>query len=175
MKMSGSMGGFPGMESGEFSPGLARLKREHSSLREKLASLFALIEKIENDIDVEQTFASLKTGVVTFKAELDPHSEREESVLFPMLGQYIGTTSGPIAVMEYEHEQAKTFIKTFLEGAETEQVSFEKIKDLAELVQNAHNILTEHFTKEENVLFTMAERMLSEEEKAELYQRIQEI
>jgi regulator of cell morphogenesis and NO signaling len=134
-----------------------------------------LIEKIENDEDVEQTFADLKKGVATFKAELDPHSEREESVLFPMLGQYIGTTSGPIAVMEYEHEQAKSFIKAFLEGAQTESISSEKIKNLAELVKNAHNILTEHFTKEENVLFTMAERMLSDEEKEELHRRIQEI
>jgi hemerythrin-like domain-containing protein len=167
--------GFPGMQSGELSPGLAQLKTEHASLREKLASLFSLIEKIETDIDLEQTFAELKKGVIAFKAELDPHSEREESVLFPLLGQYIGTTSGPIAVMEYEHEQAKSFIKTFLERAESEQISPEKIKNLAELVKNAHNILTEHFTKEENVLFTMAERMLSEEEKAELHRRIQEI
>jgi regulator of cell morphogenesis and NO signaling len=169
------MNGFPGMQSGELSSGLAQLKREHVSLREKLNGLNSLIEKIENDIDVELTFADLKKGVVTFKAELDPHSEREESVLFPMLGEYIGTTSGPIAVMEYEHEQAKSFIKTFLEGAEAETLSTEKIKSLAELVKNAHNILTEHFTKEENVLFTMAERMLSDEEKEELFRRIQEI
>jgi regulator of cell morphogenesis and NO signaling len=173
--MNGFMNGFPGMQSGELSPGISRLKREHVSLREKLADLYTLIEKIENDIDVEQTFVDLKKGVVTFKAELDPHSEREESVLFPMLGEYIGTTSGPIAVMEYEHEQAKSFIKTFLEGAETETIASEKIKSLAELVKNAHNILTEHFTKEENVLFTMAERMLSDEEKEELYRGIQEI
>ena len=145
------------------------------SLRGKLAGLFSLIEKIENDIDPEQTFAELKKEVVIFKAELDPHSEREESVLFPMLGEYIGTTTGPIAVMEYEHEQAKSFIKTFLEEVESESVSPEKVKDLAGLVKNAHNILSEHFTKEENVLFMMAERMLSVEEKEELHRRIQEI
>ena len=163
------------MQSGEVSPGIAQLKAEHVSLRGKLAGLFSLIEKIENDIDPEQTFAELKKEVVIFKAELDPHSEREESVLFPMLGEYIGTTTGPIAVMEYEHEQAKSFIKTFLEEVESESVSPEKVKDLAGLVKNAHNILSEHFTKEENVLFMMAERMLSVEEKEELHRRIQEI
>jgi hemerythrin-like domain-containing protein len=163
------------MQSGEVSPGIAQLKSEHVSLREKLAGLFSLIEKIENDIDQEKNFGELKKEVVIFKAELDPHSEREESVLFPMLGEYIGTTAGPIAVMEYEHEQAKSFIKTFLEGAETETVSPEKVKNLAELVKNAHDILTEHFTKEENVLFMMAERMLSDKEKEELHRRIQEI
>ena len=169
------MSSFSGMQSGEVSPGIAQLKAEHVSLRGKLAGLFSLIEKIENDIDPEQTFAELKKEVVIFKAELDPHSEREESVLFPMLGEYIGTTTGPIAVMEYEHEQAKSFIKTFLEEVESESVSPEKVKDLAGLVKNAHNILSEHFTKEENVLFMMAERMLSVEEKEELHRRIQEI
>jgi regulator of cell morphogenesis and NO signaling len=173
--VSGCMSGFPGMQSGELSPGLAQLKREHGPLREKLAGLFSLTEKMEADIETESTFADLVTGVKAFKAELDPHSEREEGVLFPMMGEYIGTTSGPIAVMEYEHDQAKSFIQAFLQKAETEQLSTEEMKDSAELVQNAHNILTEHFTKEENVLFTMAERMLSDEEKAELFRRIQEI
>lgn len=173
--MNGCMSSFSGMQSGEVSPGIAQLKAEHVSLRGKLAGLFSLIEKIENDIDPEQTFAELKKEVVIFKAELDPHSEREESVLFPMLGEYIGTTTGPIAVMEYEHEQAKSFIKTFLKEVESESVSPEKVKDLAGLVKNAHNILSEHFTKEENVLFMMAERMLTVEEKEELHRRIQEI
>jgi hemerythrin-like domain-containing protein len=174
-KMNGCMSSFPGMPSGEVSPGIAQLKAEHVSLREKLAGLFSLSEKIENGIDPEQAFSQLKKEVVVFKEELDPHSEREESVLFPMLGAYIGTTTGPIAVMEYEHEQAKSFIKTFLAGAESEPISPEKVKDLAELIKNAHHILTDHFTKEENVLFMMAERMLSDEEKEEMHRRIQEI
>jgi hemerythrin-like domain-containing protein len=169
------MSGFPGMQSGELSPGLAQLKGEHVSLREKLAGLFSLTEEIENEADNEKNFSELKKSVIAFKAELDPHSEREEGVLFPMLGEYIGTTSGPIAVMEYEHEQAKSFIKAFLEKAEKEQLSSEEMKDATALVTSAHNILTEHFTKEENVLFPMAERMLSAEEKEELHRRIQEI
>ena len=173
--MSGCMSAFPGMQSGELSPGLARLKGEHAPLREKLAGLFSLTEKIESEENINQLFVELIKSVETFKAELDSHSEREEGVLFPMMGTYIGTTSGPIAVMEYEHEQAKSFINAFLENAEKENPTLEEMKNSAELVKNAHNILTEHFTKEENVLFPMAERMLSDEEKEELLKRIQEI
>jgi regulator of cell morphogenesis and NO signaling len=46
---------------------------------------------------------------------------------------------------------------------------------LAALIKSAYLILTEHFAKEENVLFPMAERMLSDDEKEKLYQKIQEI
>jgi hemerythrin-like domain-containing protein len=174
--MDGCMSAFPGMQHDELSPGLAQLKGEHGPLREKLAVISSLIENMKNEIDMEQTFIELKNSVAVFKAELDPHSEREEGVLFPMMGKYIGTTSGPIAVMEYEHDQAKSFINAFIEKTENEiQVSSEEMKDSAGLAENAYNILTEHFTKEENVLFPMAERMLSDQEKTELYKRIQEI
>lgn len=173
--MEGCMSAFGGMPPAELSKGLAQLKREHGPLREKLEGLSKLTEQIGKEIDVTQTFAQLKISVEVFKAELDPHSEREEGVLFPMMGQYIGMTTGPIAVMEYEHEQAKMHIKAFLEKAENANLTAEEMNAGAELVKNAYTILTDHFTKEENVLFPMAERMLSDEEKEELFNKIQEI
>ncbi|NWQ41371.1 hemerythrin domain-containing protein [Bacillus sp. EB106-08-02-XG196] len=168
------MSSFGGMAPVELSKGLNQLKSEHPPLLAQLEGLFKLTKEIEEDSTSDNTFAELIMKVNEFKAALDPHSEREEGVLFPMMGVYIGTTSGPIAVMEYEHDQAKAKIHEFLEKADSTQTVEEK-KNLAELVKNAYYILTEHFAKEENVLFPMAERMLSDDEKEELYQKIQEI
>nr|WP_256236116.1 hemerythrin domain-containing protein [Bacillus sp. EB600] len=173
--MSGCMSAFSGMPPAELSAGLAQLKEEHSPLREKLAGLLLLTEQIETDAEVEKIFTALKSSVAIFKSELDIHSEREEEVLFPMMGEYIGTSSGPVAVMEYEHEQAKALIGDFLRKTNNGQFSIEEMKNAAGLIKNAHDILSDHFTKEENVLFPMAERMLSDEEKAELHRKIQEI
>lgn len=173
--MEGCMSVFGGIPTADLSAGLEQLKGEHPSLLKKLEGLKLLTEQIEKANILEQTFAELKTKVEYFKAELDPHSEREEGVLFPMMGKYIGTVSGPIAVMEYEHEQAKSAIKTFLTKSETAQLSIDEMKYLAGFVTNAYNILTEHFSKEEKILFPMAEKMLSEKEKEELYNRIKEI
>lgn len=171
--MSGCMSAMGGMASMELSKGLNQLKGEHPPLLAQLEELHELTKKIELQTDPEQTFFGLKTKVEKFKAELDPHSEREEGVLFPMMGVYIGTSSGPIAVMEYEHDQAKSKIKEFLLVAEKGELSTIEIKSAAELIKNAYYILTEHFSKEENVLFPMAERMLTVEEKEELFQKIQ--
>jgi iron-sulfur cluster repair protein YtfE (RIC family) len=173
--MEGCMSAFGGIPAADLSAGLEQLKGEHPSLLKKLEELKSLTEQIEKSYNTEQAFAELKTNVENFKAELDPHSEREEGVLFPMMGKYIGTVSGPIAVMEYEHEQAKSSIQTFLTKTETDQLSMDEMKYLAGFVTNAYNILTEHFSKEENILFPMAEKMLSEKEKEELYNRINEI
>ncbi|MCH6265687.1 hemerythrin domain-containing protein [Neobacillus citreus] len=174
--MSSCMSGFGGMPSAELkSKGLRQLKEEHPPLRSQMEGLFSLTQKIDKDIEIEVNFQELITKVKEFQAALDPHSEREEGVLFPMMGTYIGTTSGPIAVMEYEHDQAKAHIKSFLEQAAGSSASPDELKKLAGYIQNAYFILTEHFNKKENVLFPMAERMLSNEEKEELYQGIQKI
>jgi len=171
--MSGCMSSFGGMSPVELSKGLHQLKLEHPPLLAQLEELYNLTQQIEADSG-EEKFVDLISKVKGYKAALDPHSEREEGVLFPMMGVYIGTTSGQIAVMEYEHDQAKAKIHEFLEKADCSK-SVEEKKNLADLVKNAYFILTEHFAKEENVLFPMAERMLSDDEKEELYQSIQEI
>lgn len=172
--MSGCMSSFGGTSPVELSKGLRQLKSEHPPLLAQLEGLFNLTKQIQEDSGIENIFEELIIKVHEFKAALDPHSEREEGVLFPMMGVYIGTTSGPIAVMEYEHDQAKAKIHKFLEKAGSSKTDLEK-KNLSDLVKNAYFILTEHFAKEENVLFPMAERMLSEDEKEELSCRIQEI
>ena len=173
--MSRCMSGMGGMVQGELSEGLARLKGEHPPLRAEMDGLYNLTQKIDQEIDVEENFQELIIKVKEFKGNLDLHSEKEEGVLFPMMGVYIGTTSGPIAVMEYEHDQAKSKVGVFLDQAEVGEWTTEEKKKLAELVQDAYFILTAHFNKEENVLFPMAERMLSEEEKTELLRKIQVI
>ena len=169
------MSAFGGMPSDELSEGLKQLKSEHPPLLAQLEELYSLTQKIDQEIELEENFNKLITKVKEFKAALDPHSEREEGVLFPMMGVYIGTTSGPIAVMEYEHDQAKANISAFLEKSITAPSESGEMKTTAELIQNAYFILTDHFAKEENVLFPMAERMLTDEEKIELYGKIQEI
>jgi len=173
--MSGCMSTFGGMPQAELSKGLKQLKSEHPPLLRQLEDLYDLTQKINQENDIEANFAALITKVKEFKAALDPHSEREEGILFPMMGVYIGTTSGPIAVMEYEHDQAKANIGEFLTMVGSGLGSTEEKKQAAELIQNAYFILTEHFSKEENVLFPMAERMLTDEEKEELFQKIQKI
>jgi regulator of cell morphogenesis and NO signaling len=169
-----------GQEEVKLCAGLQRLKQEHGPLREQKQRLLELAQAIVGDEEGQnwrERLLALRESVQAFVNELDPHSEREEGVLFPMMAQYIGRTFGPIAVMEYEHDQAKQRLASFLaKTAELpETVGRESAAALANEVIGAYHILAEHFMKEENVLFPMAERLLSDEEKEELAKKISQI
>ncbi|MFC4184309.1 hemerythrin domain-containing protein [Saccharococcus thermophilus] len=169
-----------GQEEVKLCAGLERLKQEHGPLRELKQRMFELAQEIvgdEEERNWKERLLVLRESVQALVTELDPHSEREEGVLFPMMAQYIGRTFGPIAVMEYEHDQAKQRLASFLtKTAELpETVDRESAAALANEVIEAYHILAEHFMKEENVLFPMAERLLSDEEKEELAEKIGQI
>ena len=156
---------------------LAQLKREHGPLREQMEAFAREAEKIGADQEIKdwsQPLAKLKEKVDAFVRDLDPHSEREEGHLFPLMTRYIGREVGPIAVMEYEHDLAKQNLKKFREEAERvkEPVDAARAKEIAAFALQAYAILTDHFMKEENVLFPMAENMLSPAEKKELEEKI---
>jgi regulator of cell morphogenesis and NO signaling len=172
--MTGCMSGINQDSSFILSAGLQQLKKEHPPLLQMLANLLDISVKIEEGEQREENFAKLRELVIEFLAELEPHSEREEGVLFEMMAAYIGREMGPIAVMEYEHDQAKRFIGTFLHNTKDGTGGFtnEKMIENAQMIKNANYTLVSHFAKEESILFPMAENMFSEEEKQELAARI---
>jgi regulator of cell morphogenesis and NO signaling len=167
--------GFAGGEEASTNLCLAlqALKNEHIPLRKQMEELKTFCDFMEKDGKVSdwvEHMSNLRKKVKQFTDQLEPHSEREEGALFPLMAKYIGKESGPIAVMEYEHKMAKKHLQTFEE--ETSQLSKPLKKEEASVMANhvvqAYLILTEHFMKEENVLFPMAEKLLSKEEKGEL-------
>ena len=85
---------------------------------------------------------------------------------------YLGKHGGPIAVMEYEHEQANGFINTFLSNTENHAQSSEEIIQNTNLIKDAYHTLLDHFMKEEQVLYPMAEKLFSEEEKELFKQKV---
>jgi len=108
------------------------------------------------------------------------HHGKEEKVLFPaMVEAGIPQEGGPIGVMLYEHEQGRSYIQGLRSGVEGYRLG--KESSVNEIIKNARNygqLLTSHIDKENNVLYVMAERVLSEDKMAELknaFTRIEEI
>ncbi|GHH99217.1 hemerythrin domain-containing protein [Neobacillus kokaensis] len=155
------------------SDGLNKLVSEHIPLREGLEKLFSLCKTVTEEQG--PSFEELVQAVKNFSKELDYHSEREETILFRMMEVYIGKNGGPIAVMEYEHEQAHGFINKFFKNVDnnSDLTDDEKIQN-ASLIENAYHTLINHFAKEENVLYPMAERLFTDEEKELVNQRVSE-
>lgn len=162
-----------GNEPVELSEGLLKLVNEHPPLRDQLENLSSLCNKVEVEEEKEASFEQLIGEVIDFSTRLEYHSAREEDYLFRMMEVYIGKDGGPIAVMEYEHEQAKGFISEFLKNTKDHsQLTPAEMMNNATLIKNAYYTLLDHFAKEEQVLYPMAERMFSQEEKETLNQKI---
>lgn len=167
-------------EEVSLSPAFSQLKKEHVLLREQMEPLYQLALAIGEDnsvTDWRDALNDLREKTAHFQQQVDLHSQREENFVFPAIANYIGRETGPIAVMEYEHEAAKKNLESFMTktGQMAEETGAEQAKEIAISMIDAINVLSDHFMKEENVLFPMGERLLSDEEKDYLEKMIQTI
>jgi len=101
------------------------------------------------------------------------HHEKEERILFPALEvKGFSPNQGPVAVMLSEHVQGRNFVK-----AMAENIALYKNGNRAALGQifinmtGYVNLLRNHISKENNILFRMADRVLTEEDHKELLNR----
>ena len=101
------------------------------------------------------------------------HHEKEEKILFPALeDKGFSSRQGPVAVMLSEHVQGRNFVK------EMEKfIDLYKKNDLQALEQvfvnmtGYVNLLRNHISKENNILFRMADKVLSEDDHKTLLDR----
>lgn len=90
----------------------------------------------------------------------EPHHKKEEKVLFPALEKKgVPNEGGPIGMMLFEHETKRNHIKKIEQGLE--EKNDEKISLNA---KSAISLMREHIEKENNILYPMAEGILTPEE-----------
>jgi hemerythrin-like domain-containing protein len=94
------------------------------------------------------------------------HHAKEETLLFPMMVKKgFSTEQGPIAVMLHDHVQGRNYVKgmadAILKHNEGNETSLAKVY---ENIQGYIDLLRNHIAKENNVLFRMADNVLSENE-----------
>lgn len=94
------------------------------------------------------------------------HHLKEETILFPVLeARGIPREGGPIGMMLAEHEEGRGYVRAMAAALETAPVN--PAEALALLQQKAIayvRLLREHIMKEDEVLFGMADSILSDEE-----------
>lgn len=161
-------------------PALTQLREEHFPLTAQKQELFEISQDIYDALlegTPKEQLLLLRHNVQSFFNALHAHSKKEDDILFPMVALYIGKETGPIAVMEYEHKCATEAITLFLQKTETisDNITQDEAAKLSEYITEAYTILTDHFIKEEHILFPMAEQLLSPEEKVELLNKIQSL
>jgi hemerythrin-like domain-containing protein len=130
---------------------------------------------------LEKKAAAVQTGAAPDRAYFEKaveflrtfadkcHHGKEEDLLFKrMADRGFPLQGGPIAVMLHEHEMGRAFIKGIAEG--TAKIGTDPVgaKEIAENAKDYVDLLRSHIGKENNILFPMADRVLSAEDQADL-------
>jgi hemerythrin-like domain-containing protein len=101
------------------------------------------------------------------------HHAKEEEVFFPVLKQRgISEQGGPIGVMLHEHVLGRDCVGRMREASEAQPFDSSKFADAA---NQYIPLLVQHIFKENNVLFRMAERVMSEADDAEAFDKFSQV
>ncbi len=151
------------------------LIEEHKMLQQITEKLITLTEKIQKiEIPIIEELSQIK-HILDELLDAEKHYLREENVLFPILEKH-GITEPP-AIMWMEHNQLrekKKQLKFLLENYT--KISFSDFKiQLNELVNTMKNILDNHIYKENNILFPVAQRVITEKEWIDIRKDFDEI
>ncbi len=148
-------------------------------LRDEHEGILTMLEIIDRMVEQPQLAMERFDQVLEFlKVFADRcHHGKEEDVLFPLLEtKGIPRDNGPIGVMLSEHQTGRGFIKGMSDGLEQYKVgNRDALSVMRENVHGYANLLRNHIAKENNILFIMAERVLSEQEQQELATKFERI
>ena len=142
-----------------------RLVAEHDLIERGLSLLEDAIIKIEDGQALPDGFSA---WVVRFFQQFADqcHHAKEEDVFFPVLKERgILEEGGPIGVMLYEHRLGRDCVSRMREARQT--VPFDSRK-FVEAAKRYVPLLHEHILKENNVLFRVAEQVMSEADDADV-------
>ncbi|NMC38976.1 MAG: hypothetical protein GYA41_11700 [Bacteroidales bacterium] len=94
------------------------------------------------------------------------HHAKEENILFPFLEtRGFSAQSGPVAVMIHEHILGRNYVKGISEGlALYKQGNKAGVVDINRNLLGYIDLLRNHISKENNVLFRMADGVMSDED-----------
>lgn len=131
------------------------------ALRGEHAVIYRLLSHVASECD-ETGIERTRTLAGELEAALEAHARLEEELLFCELEGRL-PPQGPLAVMRAEHDEIERLLASFPHQEDPAE-AYRAIKRLS-------SVARDHFAKEEQVLFPLAERLLGEERLRELGSR----
>lgn len=98
------------------------------------------------------------------------HHGKEEKLLFPKLVEKgMPEKQGPIGVMLMEHDKGRAYVKSLAENIQLyKEGDKEALQDAYRDLKGYASLLRDHISKENNILFRMADNFLTAEEQSQL-------
>ena len=152
------------------------LRDEHTAVKLMLEIMEAVSARIRSGQKVQRQDLDNMTDFLRVFVD-QCHHGKEEEILFPVLEEAgIPKSGGPIGVMLAEHEQGREYIRNMNHTL----INFEagghsRAIEISDNMQAYIELLNEHIRKENDVLFQMADKVLTKEVQEDLYDRFEEL
>ncbi|PPD59101.1 hemerythrin domain-containing protein [Dehalogenimonas etheniformans] len=153
-----------------------QLREEHGAILELLSVMDNISQRLNTNEAVDQEDLESIVDFIRIFADKCHHG-KEEGLLFPameaagMEGEY-----GPIAVMLSDHEQGRKYVGELAHGVETYSSDNNNAPmTIIGAISSYTNLLRQHIYKENNILFPMADRLLSPEKQQVLMDGFEEL
>jgi len=141
--------------------------------------ILQLIDIMEQATEyAEPDYRNIEIMIELIKSYADGiHHTKEENLLFPLLiKRGFSKEQGPIAVMLHEHDLGRTFVKGMVENLEQFKKGRKTSISLIYKNMKAYiELLRGHISKENNVLFKMADKALTEQDQLILLEQYKQI
>lgn len=143
------------------------LREEHQTTKGALDFAERIAAKISRDEEVPSEKVAKFMEFIRLFVERCHHS-KEEEILFPLLGKRgIPVEGGPVGVMLIEHDRARGLI-TEMSAATEGGITRDTAERWTRAAWNYSDLMHNHFYKEEEILFKMADRVLGLEEQSSM-------
>ena len=132
---------------GTLKPVTEILSREHQVVLGRLSELESALDSYSEE--------ALRDTLRFFDESVTLHRRKEEEILFPALSPHFPADAGPVVCMLGEHREEKRLLDELRQALER--------GDREKAIVHGRfivDLLRQHITKEDHVLFPMAERLL---------------
>jgi hemerythrin-like domain-containing protein len=150
------------------------LMNEHRVIERMLAVVTVAANRIDKGDKVDQ---ELFTGAADFFRNFADkcHHGKEEKILFAkMMERGVSGEVGPIAVMLREHEDGRAHVRRISELS-AKKLDGKETQELVLQTRGYVELLGQHILKEDNVLYPMANQILTPEDQKELEKGFTEV
>ena len=152
-----------------------QLKNEH----EGVLLMLRILGEVSRQLKVTGTIQNehMESILEFLKIFVDQcHHGKEEELLFPALVHVGIPQDGPIAVMLFEHEMGRKYIRVMTDAFDRHKLKDQSAAEaIARNAQDYIALLTDHIDKENNILFAMADDRLSTETQEKLFEGFEKI
>ena len=146
------------------------LSDEHKNILKVIDSMLKECDSLKSGKEINSKFFKSAIKFVREYADKFHHLKEEDILFVEMCKDPTQMHCNPTEQMLFEHEMGRNFIKELEKGVE------EKNKD--KIIENARgysSLLQEHISKEDNILYPLANQALNQATKKEMLEKFKQI